>query len=89
MDIIIDLTPIIDEINNKKYIPVPYLQAKGYRKSVIEAVFAELESFDFGEFNRGKRGRSNFGIFYPNELCPLSFVFELKQKISKKDLFEF
>lgn len=89
MEILIDLTPMIDELTKKSYIPVPYLVAKGYKKSVVDAAFTELEVFEFGVFNRGKRGRANVGIFYPNDTCPLYYTYKRAQKVSKKDLFEF
>jgi len=89
MNTIFDLTPLVDEIDGSKTIPIPYLQAKGYDKKYILLVFAKLDELKYGIFRKGKCGRYNVGIFYPNDDCPASFFLEIKDKVYKKDLYEF
>ena len=89
MNIVFDLSPIVNEVDGVKTIPIPYLQAKGYDKKYITLVFAKLDQLNYGIFNKGKCGRYNVGIFYPNDNCPLIFNFEIKDNIYKKDLYEF
>lgn len=87
MEIEFDLTPLFDEVQKVKYIPIQFLLAKGYAKPNIDRLFTELESKGLGFFYRGKKGRYNSGIFYPADDCPINYKLIIERKNAKNNIF--
>ena len=71
-------------------IPVSLLVAKGNTKDDAIACFEELESMNYGIFDRGTQGRGKMGKFIPNENCPNKYemTISVKKKGRPKKLIE-